>query len=263
MFNTAPRLYSIKEITKLEKRRFRDEEGVFLIEGKKILEEAKKTGVEIRQILVTDKFLREQKEFLKSTSIDQRELTTIADHNAQRLSSTEAPQGIFAVCNKPKVEFEDLIKGDLVVACDNIRDPGNFGTMIRTADWFGVKAIITSSTNVDPYNDKVIRSSMGSLFHLKIYVSSDLESDLRELKKESFIIVSTRPEAKQTAAEFLQRKIPKVCLVMGNESTGTSPEIDAVADTEIAIPKYGQAESLNVAVSFGILLNELVSETGK
>jgi RNA methyltransferase, TrmH family len=249
------RVYSIKELSKLEKKHFRDEEGVFIVEGKKVLSEVKASELPIIQILATNSFLREHASFLAEQGINSRDITVIADHNAQRLTDSKTPQGVFAVVKKPETTLEDIKKHNFVVAFENVRDPGNLGTMLRTADWFGVTGVIVSDTGVDPYNSKVIRSTMGSLFHLDIYSSSDVASDLGELKKEvGFQIVVTRPEGSAAQKPDLARK---TCVVMGNESTGTSSEVDQLADATYTIPKFGKAESLNVSVSFGIVLNDL------
>src|SRR5258708_14680775 len=125
---------------------------------------------------------------------------------------------------------------------------------MRTADWFGAKGLIVSRESVDIYNDKVIRASMGSLFHLQLFVSDSLTEDLKKMKTAGFTLVVTRPE---TASSFQPRKQQKICLILGNESLGTSEEVDSLAVFTYAIPKYGDAESLNVAVSFGIILSQL------
>ena len=244
----------IKEIAKLERKRFRDEHGVFLIEGKKVIAEALAAQLEIVQILVTGKFLKDQRDFFTDNNLNHHELTVIADHNASRHSGTTTPQGIFAIVQKPEVKFEDLLQLNEVAVFENVRDPGNLGTMLRTADWFGVQAIIVSNEGVDPYNDKVIRATMGSLFHLKIYSSKNVSEDLKEMKTKGYSVIVTRPEK---GSATLPSVPSKYCVVMGNESAGTTGAVDQTADIFYSIPQYGDAESLNVAVSFGILLHDL------
>lgn len=246
------RRYSVKEIAKLEKRHFRDEEGVFVIEGKKVFGEAVQAKAEITQVFVTEKFAREQRDFL--AQIDPRMLTVISEHNFQRLASTETPSGLLAVVKKTTVTFDEILKNNRVVVFENLRDPGNLGTMIRTADWFGIRAIIISKEGTDIYNDKVIRATMGSLFHVEVYVAEDLGADLQKLKTAGFPLIVTRPEVESTLPQSLPEKM---AIIIGNESLGTSPESDVLADYTYAIPRHGQAESLNAAVSFGIVLYEL------
>jgi TrmH family RNA methyltransferase len=254
MQQSASRVYSMKELSKLERKHFRDEEGVFIAEGKKILSEVKQSGLPIIQILATSTFVKENGDFLAELGVQTRDITLIADHNAQRLTDAKTPQGIFAVIKKPEISLEDIQKQSFIVAFENVRDPGNLGTMIRTADWFGVTGVIVSDTGVDPYNSKVIRATMGSLFHLHIYSSPDMAGDLAELKEAGFQIVVTRPEGEKAHKPELAQK---TCVVMGNESEGTTQEVDELADATYTIPKFGQAESLNVSVSFGIILNDL------
>ncbi len=252
------RTYSVKEIAKLEKRRFRDEQGVFLVEGKKIIYEALHANAELCQILVTNAFLRQQQDFVSETGLDIRQLTVIANHTAQKLTDTKTPPGIFAVIKKPTLQLNEVLKNDVIVAIDGVRDPGNLGTMIRTADWFGVKGILISKEGVDPYNDKVLRATMGSIFHVQLYVSDYLAHDLEKAKKTGHAVVVSRPEVPST---FSPNEKQKICLVMGGESLGTSAEVDAVADFNFAIPRFGQAESLNVAMSMGIMLSQIAEKT--
>lgn len=251
----SQRIYSVKEIAKLEKRRFRDEEGVFLIEGKKILSEAKQADVDIIQILATDRFFREQMSFFEEQHIERRAVTLISEHNADRLSEAKSQPGVFAIIKKQTLQLNEVLKDNFIVAVENVRDPGNLGTIIRTADWYGIKSLIISAEGVDPYNDKAIRSTMGSLFHVKIYLSTSFASDLNEVKNAGYALVVTRPESEST---FVKKADAKTCLILGNESLGTSEEVDELADFNFALSRLGNAESLNVAVSFGIILDRLM-----
>ncbi len=248
-------MLSIKELTKLEKKSFRDETGVFLIEGKKVFEEARKAKLVMDQVLVTEKFLFENRNFLYEHQLTFRDVISISQHNAERLAGTVTTTGLFAVVQKPKVTLAEVQKTSFVAVLEDIRDPGNLGTMIRTADWFGVNSIILSSSGVDLYNSKVIRATMGSLFHLTIYTSDDLVNDLKTLKQDGFRMVVTRPEGTTPLQSI---KLDKSCIIFGNESLGTSAEVDELADDVFTIPKYGDAESLNVGVAFGITLNQLL-----
>lgn len=250
-------MYSVKELAKLQKRSVRNLEGVFLIEGKKIIQEAIESQQQIIQFVITNTFQREHFDFLDTFQISHSkfQISVIADSNAERLTSSKTPAGIFAVVKQNLATLEQLKEMKLVAVFEAIKDPGNLGTMIRTADWFGVDAIITTVEGVDPYNDKVLRSTMGSIFHVPIFVSANVVHDLEKLKSAGFQVIVTRPETSSTKALPLT---PKACLVMGNESLGTSSEVDALADRAFSIPGFGSAESLNVAVSFGIVMWEMV-----
>ena len=181
--------------------------------------------------------------------------TIISDHHAELLTGTKTPTGVFAIIGKQEITLNDVKTKKLVAILENIRDPGNLGTMIRTADWFGVEAVIVSEDGADVYNDKVIRASMGSLFHFPIYSSAALVRDVEDLQVTGFQILVTQPEAK---ANHLAKLPAKLAIVMGNESIGTTAKLDHLANYTYAIPKFGHAESLNVAVSFGIILNDLL-----
>lgn len=142
-----------------------------------------------------------------------------------------------------------------MVLLEDVRDPGNVGTMIRTADWFGVDGVIFVG-GADPYQPKVVRSSMGSIFHVPIFISENIEAEISKLKEFGFELVVTRPEVADAQLPPALSK-QKLCIAFGSEAHGTSVKLDNLADRALSIKKFGQAESLNVAVSFGIVLNDL------
>lgn len=250
-------MYSLKELIKLQKRSVRNEHGVFLVEGKKIIAEAIDSGQEIVQIILSDSFKRSEYDFLDKLQVlsSKFQVSVIADNNAERLTSAKNPAGIFAVVKQQKITLEELKNKKLIAVFEDIKDPGNLGTMLRTADWFGADAVITTINGADPYNDKVLRSTMGSIFHIPFYVSNNLVNDLKQLKTPGFQLIVTRPESPTNNHQSLTSNL---CIVMGNESLGTSPAVDALADSSFSIPGFGKAESLNVAVSFGIVMWEMV-----
>lgn len=243
-------MLSISEAIKLHKKKGRNDHGLFLVEGKKIVEEVLKSGWQIQQLFLTEKFQTLQSAFIETHHLTSVPTVTASDSNIARLSSTETPSGIVAVVRLPK---QPEIKGSKIVAFENIKDPTNLGTMIRTADWFGCDLILTSSTGVDPFNDKVIRASMGSLFHVPVVSVLNLIEILKQLKQQGVILITSRPEATSTLTYSPNR----YCLIVGNESNGTSPEVDTLATQTLSVPGSGNAESLNVSVSFGIMLYQL------
>lgn len=223
-------------------------------EGKKIIEEAKNAKAEIIQIMATRQFQKLNGDYLRQFSKDLAPVE-ISDSNLARLSGTKTPPGIIAVIKKPKVKLEDILKHQKLALFEDIKDPGNLGTMLRTADWFGVTGIIVSSAGVDPYNDKVLRATMGSHFHQHIFTSKSLNEDLVTIKRSGYhLIVST---LRQKSSQENKQPSGKWALIMGNESNGVSQSVERAADSLYTIPGKGQAESLNVAVSFGIILNNL------
>jgi TrmH family RNA methyltransferase len=246
-------LISLKEATKLKKKSYRTELGAFLIEGKKIFLEAVASHLEVRQIWLTGSFQSQQREFLDQIQLRQYNFDLISDHHAQLLADTTTTPGFFALIGKPEHDLNLLGQQKMVVVLENIRDPGNVGTMIRTADWFGAGGVICVA-GADPWGEKVIRSSMGSVFHLPIWSFDQIGMTLQTLKHANFTIMVTRPEAKSAVSTD---PVQKLAVVMGNESTGTSVTADQTADITYSIPQFGQAESLNVGVSLGITLFDL------
>lgn len=245
-------MFSLKTLVKLQQKKYRREYGCFLLEGKKGVLEAVEAKAEILQLVLSQKFAREEEDFLPIF-----ERLIVDEHDFAKLADTVTPSGVMAVIKIPDHNLNKFKTGKLIAVLEDIRDPGNLGTMIRTADWFGVDGILLIS-GADPYQAKVVRSSMGSIFHLPIVTTQEPLKDLQILSKQGFQLVVTRPELAKSS------KVPnklsgQLALIFGNESRGTSKEIDQLADKAISIPKYGKAESLNVAVSFGILLNQLKS----
>ena len=165
------------------------------------------------------------------------------------ISQTESPQGIFAVV-KIK-EFSIEFRDKRFVILDRIQDPGNLGTVIRTSDAAGFNTIILDKGSVDPFNPKVVRSSQGSLFHLKI-INSDIKRIIEELKDRGVKILGTSPKGDKIYTDVNIRD--RLAIVFGNEAKGIRDEILSMCDETIRIPIYGRAESLNVSVSSGIIL---------
>ena len=243
-------MFGLKILSKLNQKKYRSEYGCFIVEGKKGVSEAIASGKEVIQLVMTRQFANQEKNFGEN-----QETLIVDEKDFAKLAETVTPSGIAAIVRMPNDDLETIKKTKLITILEDIRDPGNLGTIIRTADWFGLDAILLIG-GADPYQAKVVRSSMGSIFHLPIVTSQNGEADLIELKKTGFKIVVTRPELADS------RKIvnfkDKTAIVFGNESKGTSKEIDQLADQSLSIPKHGQAESLNVAVSFGIVINDVI-----
>ena len=246
-------MFGLKILSKLNQKKYRSEYGCFIVEGKKGVLEAIASKKEVVQLVMTKQFARLEEDFGEN-----QEKLIVDEKDFARLAETVTPSGVAAVIKMPSYKLLDLSKGKIIAVLEDIRDPGNMGTMIRTADWFGVDGILLLG-GADPYQAQVVRSSMGSIFHLPLISSQNHLQDLLELKKNGFEIVVTRPELAQEKKKQILKKDHQIALIFGNESKGTSREIDELADQSLSIPKYGQAESLNVAVSFGILLHQIKS----
>ncbi|MDR7077850.1 TrmH family RNA methyltransferase [Neobacillus niacini] len=233
----------VKQWKKLLTKKERDKTGTFLVEGFHLVEEALKHSESVIEIIV-------------STSVgipprwDSREIpvTTVTEEISNSLSDTEAPQGIYAVCRQVQMEVPEA-KTYLLI--DAVQDPGNLGTMIRTADAAGIDAVIVGKGSVDVYNGKVLRSAQGSHFHLPI-ISGDLHKWMEQLKEKNISVYGTALEGAAAYTDISTED--KFALLVGNEGNGVNKELLAKTDANLYIPIYGKSESLNVAVATGILL---------
>jgi len=230
---------AVKLAASLQKKKYRDLHGKFLIEGMKLIKEALAFGYEFEAVFyVPDKVDYDLE--LPAYEVSYEILCKITD--------TVTPQGIAAVVSVKEPKREKLMQAQRVVYLDRVQDPGNVGTIIRTADAFGFDAVILSKECADLYSPKVIRSAMGSVFHLEIYRDFSVE-ELKALEKK---IYSSSLEASSMPESI---ELPAV-LVIGNEGQGISDEIKVATDEFVKIPMVGNAESLNASIAAGILLYE-------
>ncbi len=250
-------MYGLKVISKLAQRKYRQEYGCFLVEGKRGVEDAILAGAKITDIVISRSFQKQTDANITGLLrpfFDKRLVQTVGDESFSKLADTPSPQGVLAIVEMPQTSQQDFEQATTVVVLEDVRDPGNMGAMIRTADWFGVDGIVLLG-GADPFQPKVVRASMGSLFHVPV-VTVHAVPQVAALKDAGFSLVVTRPEVHVSG---LSKALPtnKTAIVFGNEARGTSAEMDKLADASFTIPKYGNAESLNVAVSFGIVLYQL------
>lgn len=230
--------------------------GLFQIEGIHLFEEFLKSGFQAEWIVVHTNFI-EQHPQLANTIKNKFEAITFQANSAEfkKLSDTENSQGIVAGIHQKKISEPILTSGkkEIVVALDRISDPGNLGTIIRSADWFGIQKIVLNEACVEAYNPKVVRASMGSIFRVMCQVR-DLSSFITESHNMNYrSYASTSDPAAVEAAG----KISSSCvLIIGNEAHGISEDIRRLCSQAIRIPKFGGAESLNAAMACGILMYE-------
>ena len=249
---------TIKNIKKLKDKKFRDEAGLYIIEGIKMIEEAIEEKASIKKILICE-------ECLTTGDLEQKILYEIAKYNCiyvnskvyNFLTDVVAPQGIMAVVAKPSKDTEIDYSEDIILALDGIQDPGNLGTILRTADSVNLKQIIVTKNTADSYNPKVVRSTMGAILRIKIIETEDLAKTLKEAKKNKFKIVATSLDTNESIYDISYNK--KV-IVIGNEANGVSKEIQELADNRVKIPMLGKTESLNASVATGIMLYEYVRQ---
>lgn len=231
----------MKEWKKLYTKKERDKSGLFLIEGYHLVEEA------LNADLVQHLIVLENTDIPHAWNYGDISVTVVTNEVMKTLSDTEAPQGIMAVCHKSKGEFASL-DGRKYLLIDSVQDPGNIGTMIRTADAAGMDAVILGEGCADPYNPKVVRSTQGSLFHLPI-----LKASLEEVMNK--INIPIYGTALEGGVPYNQvEPTDEFALLVGNEGQGVSKELLAKTTKNLYIPIYGKSESLNVAIAAGILM---------
>lgn len=234
----------VKHWKKLLTKKEREKSQQFMVEGFHLVEEAMMAGV-VEDIILGEGV--EPPTFRNTTRINFYKVTK---EIIKEISETEATQGIFAVC-KMQEQSMDLKSMQSLLLIDGIQDPGNLGTIVRTADAAGIRAIILGDGTTDLYNPKTIRATQGSLFHLPI-VRANLAGILPDLKKAGVTVLGT---ALQNAKIFTDIEKPsKVALIVGNEGQGVSKELLSMTDQNVYIPIYGKAESLNVGIAAGILM---------
>ncbi len=237
----------IKNLCRLHSVSGRKESGLFLVEGRKLCEEAVRSGLEIECCLVAE---REQASPVLNGL--NAKIILIADHVAKKLSTMDTVPGIFMVIRQPKPIF----KGELpfILALDHVSDPANLGAILRSAEAFGVKAVFLSEGCVDLYSPKVLRAAMGSAFRVAVQRGS-LASFITEQKEKGYRIIGAGLDRNYCELPDLSFDSPTL-MIIGNEANGITAEINALCDHGVFIPMLGENESLNAAVAASILLWE-------
>ena len=254
----------LQYLRSLSQRKTREREGVFLVEGWHNVQEASGVLKDI-EILVYTKEARENPRHASILSLARRlckEEYEASTKDFSLVSDTVTAQGIAAVVKKfsgfDDNQFDKLLRNEnsLVIALDQVADPGNLGAIIRTCDWFGVDAILLNENSVELYNPKVVRSTMGSLFHIAILEFSKATGSFREaldgLRQKGFTLFGAEVSGTSDIRTIIWPK--KSVLVIGNEARGISPEISNILDQHVSIPKFGKSESLNAGVAAGVFL---------
>ena len=235
----------VKQWKKLLTKKERDKSGVFLVEGFHLVEEALKQGEQVQEIMVSEQVGLPPRWDSGSTPV-----TLISDEISKLLSDTETPQGIYAVCRYSNIK-EAVLDAKTFLLIDAVQDPGNLGTMIRTADAAGIDAVVVGRGSVDIFNPKVLRSAQGSHFHIPI-ISGDLTGWIGKLSEKNIPVYGTALEKASVYTETTPSD--RFALIVGNEGNGVSKEILSNTTANLYIPIYGKSESLNVAVATGVLL---------
>ncbi len=248
----------IKHIRKLKEKKYRDQYNEYIIEGIKLIKEAIEENANIKTIVICDNCV-------KNEEIDPKIMYEIAKYNCiyveenvfHSITDVQNPQGLLAIMSKEQYRKEINYKEDIIVILDNVQDPGNIGTILRTIDSIGLTQVITSKNSGDVYNPKVVRSTMGAILRVNVIESPNLLETLKELKKHKFEIVATSLQTQNTIYDIDYKK---KAIIIGNEANGVSKEVLELADKKVKIPMLGKTESLNAAVATGIITYEYVRQ---
>lgn len=224
----------IKNIKKLKEKKYRDEENKFLVEGIKMVQEAIFENAKISKIVICE-------DCINDGSIKQELLYEIAKHDCiyvsekvfQTITEVTNPQGILAVIEKENNEDKISYDEDIIVVLDGIQDPGNLGTILRTIDSINLKQVILSEKTADPYNPKVVRSTMGAIYRVNMIRSKNIIETLKNMKKHKYDIVAT---SLQTNKSIYDIDYKKKVIIIGNEANGVSKEVLDLANEKVKIP---------------------------
>ncbi|HEY6505469.1 MAG TPA: RNA methyltransferase [Chitinophagaceae bacterium] len=237
-----------KYIQSLGHKKHRDEEGLFIAEGPKLVAELiGSVPQQVQEVYAVKEWIN------NNGRMPHTSFTEVTEAELEKLSQLKTPNQVLAIVKKFETGDKIIKKGKLSLVLDTIQDPGNLGTIIRIADWFGVPQIICSNDCADVYNPKVVQATMGSIARVKVFYT-DLVGWLEQQK--DIRIYATMLEGKDiTKMDPLKEGL----LVIGNESKGISNEIMELVNEKITIPRKGKAESLNAAVAAGIVLSKLTT----
>lgn len=249
----------LKYLRKLGNKTFRDSENSFLIEGTKLFLEAVASQLNFRQIFMTSKWFDSQNPDIKETlaSLKKQEVPVfLVKHELfNSISTMQQSEGIICIIGKIEFKQSSFMR---YILLDDVQDPHNVGTIIRTADAAGIDCVITSLKTADIYNEKVLRGSMGSVFHVPVYTVDSLSEYAMALKEKNVKIIGTSLDGQ--ALWDREPIISPYAIVLGNESKGVSDKMLQACDVLLKIPILGQAESLNVATAAGIILYDILRD---
>jgi RNA methyltransferase, TrmH family len=238
----------LKYIQTLGQKKFRQQEGLFIAEGPKLVKELLEADASmVKEVLALKEWITDNEKILVKITV-----TEITETELERISQLTTPNKVLAIVRQFEEDIEIKTKGKITLALDCIQDPGNLGTIIRTADWFGINQIVCSNDSAEVYNPKVVQATMGSIARVKV-LYTDLQDWLAEQKDIGIYATILEGEDISTV-----KKIQEGIIIFGNESKGISADILKLANVKLSIPKKGKAESLNAAVAAGIILSHIV-----
>ena len=232
----------IKHLRKLKDKKYRDENNEYIVEGVKLIEEAVRENAKIKKIIICENTTNTYEIPTNIRfEIAKYECIYVTEKIFNLITQVTNPQGIMAIVQKETNEKDIDFTQDIIVMLDDVQDPGNLGTILRTLDSIGLKQVIVSSGTADCYNPKVVRSTMGAIFRINIIKSENLIDTIKTIRKYDI-------------------DFSKKIIVIGNEANGVSKEIQEMADEKLKIPMLGKTESLNASVATGVILYEYVRQ---
>ncbi|MDD3404337.1 MAG: 23S rRNA (guanosine(2251)-2'-O)-methyltransferase RlmB [Hespellia sp.] len=242
----------VKELLQLQKKaKLRNQEKVVIVEGLRMFQEIPKEG--LKRVYFSESFYNRKKEELK---LEQYSYELLSDTVFAYVSDTKTPQGVLCIVSQPEYQLKAVIEASQphILVLDNLQDPGNLGTILRTAEGAGVTGIIMSRDCVDIFNPKVIRSTMGSIYRIPFLYVDDLVQAITQMKKQGIRTFAAHLQGENNYDEADYRRA--CAFLIGNEGNGLRGEIAEQADEWIQIPMQGQVESLNAAIAASILMFE-------
>ena len=242
----------IKEILNLKKKpKARRESGLFIIEGTRMAEETPEELLE--SIYVSERFLKKE---IHSPLLEKHDYEIVSDKVFSQLSDTVTPQGILCVVRQPKYTLEEMTKGEapLLLVLENLQDPGNLGTIVRTGEGAGVSGILLTKDAVDMYNPKVVRSTMGAIYRVPFLYMDNIEIILQQLRQKNITTYAAHLEKSESYDSYNYNR--GTAFIIGNEGNGLSENALKNAEKRLFIPMCGQVESLNAAVAASLLMYE-------
>jgi TrmH family RNA methyltransferase len=257
-----PRSPRVRAVAKLAKRSAREETGLFLVEGPQAVTEALAFHYEMLvELYITPAALDRNTELVQAAVDGGLDVETASEQVIETMSDTVTPQGVIAVCRQFPSTVASLLRRDprLVVILEEVRDPGNAGTIIRAADAAGADAVILTGNSVDAYNPKVVRSTTGSLFHVPVAQNSTLEAAIDAVRAAGMLVLAADVKGDDLPAVRKTLGVP-TAWVFGNEARGLSPDHLGLADRVVKVPIYGHAESMNLATAASVCLYQSAFE---
>lgn len=254
----------IKEIKALHLKKNRDSEGLYFVEGIRFVNDALDNDQAIIKAVISEKLesVKGGKELIERITAVCSDCSIVTDKLFKEISDTQTPQGIVAVLEKSRYNIKNIIEeGSSVVILDSLQDPGNVGTIVRTADAAGISAVIMTKGSVDLYSPKVLRSTMGSVFHMPVFQGIDINEAIGMLKESGYKIIASHLDGRNNY--FDEDLTDRCAIIVGNEANGISKETAGMADRLVKIPMPGRAESLNASIAASIMIYEIVRQKGK